>query len=291
MNHRLAILIQHIAPKLLITRMAGRLASCNKTWVSQRFIRWFIKKYNVNMQEARQPEPEAYANFNAFFTRELRQGARPLATADWVCPVDGMVSQIGPLNNGELIQAKGRTYSAAALLADAEKAAAFKNGHFATLYLSPRDYHRIHMPCDGKLLSMHHVPGDLYSVNPTTAEGVEGLFARNERLVCWFEGPFGPFSMVLVGATIVGSIGTVWSGIVTPPRRKSVQSWDYQSAAEPIVLRQGDEMGRFQLGSTVVMVFPEGPLHFNPTWQHGTPIQMGQVMAQTAVDGANSTAI
>lgn len=259
--------------------MAGRLANCTNTWVSQKFIRWFIEKYQVDMTEALHPDPASYANFNAFFTRQLKADARPIASADWICPVDGMVSQLGALKDGHLIQAKGRHYSAAALLADATKAAEFKNGHFATLYLSPRDYHRIHMPCDARLLSMHHVPGDLYSVNPTTAEGVDQLFARNERLVCWFEGAYGKFAMVLVGATIVGSIGTVWSGIVTPPRRKAVQNWDYQTEKEPIVLSQGQEMGRFQLGSTVVMIFPEGDLSFNPSWQHGTAIKMGQAMA------------
>lgn len=281
MNPRFAIALQHLAPKTCITQLAGRLANCKKTWFSQRFIRWFIDKYQVNMQEALHPEPSAYENFNAFFTRQLRPGIRPIAKADWVCPVDGMVSQCGPLANGELIQAKGRTYSAAALLADPEKAAGFKNGHFATLYLSPRDYHRIHMPCDGRLISMHHVPGDLYSVNPTTAEGVENLFARNERLVCWFEGPFGRFAMVLVGATVVGSIGTVWSGIVNTQRGKTIQSWNYENEATPITLEKGQEMGLFQLGSTVVMVFPEGPLVFNADWQHGQPIQMGELMAQS----------
>lgn len=281
MNDRIAIALQHIAPKLLLTQAAGKLAASTHPWVAQRFIRWFIGRYNVNMDEALNPDPASYRCFNEFFTRELKPGARPLAQTDWICPVDGMVSQLGPMQQGKLIQAKGRTYTAAALLADAQKAQAFENGYFATLYLSPRDYHRIHMPCDGRLLSMHHVPGDLYSVNPVTAEGVDNLFARNERLVCWFEGPFGEFAMVLVGATIVGSIGTAWHGIVAPPRSGvGIRSWDYRSAPEPVILKQGQEMGRFQLGSTVVMVMPASPAcQFNPQWQHGTPIQMGQVMA------------
>jgi phosphatidylserine decarboxylase len=282
-NDRLFILLQHLAPKEWLTHAAGRLASTDRPWVAQRFIRWFIQRYQVDMSEALHSDPAHYRDFNAFFTRELRPGVRPLSDAHWLCPVDGRVSQLGGIQQGQLIQAKGRSYSLSALLASPEQAEGFAQGHFATLYLSPRDYHRIHMPCDGRLLSMHHIPGDLFSVNPVTAEGVEGLFARNERLVCWFEGPFGRFAMVLVGATIVGSIATVWSGVVTPPRHsRTVRNWDYTCPnTAPICLAKGAEMGRFQLGSTVIMVMPgHAPLQFNPAWQAGQAIRMGEDMAQ-----------
>jgi phosphatidylserine decarboxylase len=192
--------------------------------------------------------------------------------------VDGAISQFGRIERDQIFQAKGHSYSTTALVGgDATLAAQFQDGHFATLYLSPRDYHRIHMPCDGVLRRMIYVPGDLFSVNPTTARGVPGLFARNERVVCVFDTPHGPFVQVLVGATIVGSMATVWHGQVNPPRPGRIWERSYDDGA--VRLRQGEEMARFLLGSTVVMLFPQGPLAFNPQWMPTGAIRMGEEMA------------
>ena len=281
MSDRLAVLPQHLLPKQALTRFAGWVAGARGGAATTALIRWFIKRYRVNMAEAAQADPAAYASFNEFFTRALRLGARPLATADLICPVDGAISQFGPIHDGRIFQAKGYDYSATALLGgDGALAAHFHGGHYATLYLSPKDYHRIHMPCAGRLLRMVHVPGELYSVNPTTARGVPGLFARNERVVCVFDAEQGPWVMVLVGATIVGSMATVWHGVVNSPRPGKLREWAYQDQA--IDLPRGAEMGRFLLGSTVVMLFPAGPLRFNPAWAPGGAIQMGQAMASRA---------
>nr|WP_255591528.1 MULTISPECIES: archaetidylserine decarboxylase [unclassified Acidovorax] len=266
-------------PKQALTTLAGKFASARLGGLTTSVIRRFVARYNVNMAEAANPDIASYASFNDFFTRALKPGARPLAQADLVCPVDGAISQFGPIAKDQIFQAKGHTYSTTALVGgDAAAAARFDNGHFATLYLSPRDYHRIHMPCAGELTRMVHVPGDLFSVNPTTARGVPGLFARNERVVCFFESAQGPFVLVLVGATIVGSMATVWHGQVNPPRPGTPRQWDY--AQGQVSLRQGEEMGRFLLGSTVVMLFPQGPLQFNPQWAPARPIQLGEAMAQ-----------
>ena len=282
MRDRLAVWLQYGLPKQALTRFAGRVARWQGGAASSALIRWFVGRYGVNMAEAAEPRPEAYASFNDFFTRALRPGARPLAAARLLSPVDGAISQFGAIKQGQLFQAKGHAYSATALVGgDAGLAAPFADGHFATLYLSPRDYHRIHMPCAGTLRRMLHVPGELFSVNPTTARGVPGLFARNERLVCLFDEPQGrPFVLVLVGATIVGSMATVWHGLVNPPRPGVVRDWRYDGA--PVALAQGAEMGRFLLGSTVVLLFPAGPLAFNPAWAPGGAIRMGQAMGQRA---------
>ena len=278
MSDRLAVLAQYLAPKQALTLFAGWVARARRGAVTTALIRWFIGRYGVNMAEAAQPDPAAYASFNEFFTRALRPDVRPLDGADLLCPVDGAISQFGAVQGGRIFQAKGHDYSATALLGgDAALAAHFHGGHFATLYLSPRDYHRIHMPCAGRLLRMVHVPGELFSVNPTTARGVPGLFARNERVVCVFDAEHGPWVMVLVGATIVGSMATVWHGVVNPPRPGTVREWGYLEQA--IDLPRGAEMGRFLLGSTVVMLFPAGPLRFNASWAPGGAIQMGQAMA------------
>nr|WP_246879376.1 archaetidylserine decarboxylase [Chromobacterium violaceum] len=273
------VLSQHILPKLALTRLAGRFAGWKGGGITTAAIRRFIARYNVDMGEAADSDPAAYATFNDFFTRALKPGVRPMADARLVCPVDGAVSQLGAIDSGRIFQAKGRDYSATALLAgDADLAARFADGHFATIYLSPRDYHRIHMPCAGRLLEMTYVPGDLYSVNPATARGVDRLFARNERVVCVFEDEQSqPFVMVLVGATIVGSMATVWHGVVNPPRRPAVEKWDYRG--QDIRLAKGEEMGRFLLGSTVVLLYPAGPLKFNPQWQAASPVRMGEAMA------------
>ncbi|KUM03864.1 phosphatidylserine decarboxylase [Chromobacterium subtsugae] len=279
MSERLFVLSQHVMPKLALTRFAGCVAGWKGGSLTTALIRRFIARYNVDMSEAQNSDPASYASFNDFFTRALKPGVRPLADARQVCPVDGAVSQLGAIDNGRIFQAKGRDYSATALLAgDAELAARFADGHFATIYLSPRDYHRIHMPCAGRLLEMTYVPGELYSVNPATARGVDRLFARNERVVCLFEDEQGqPFVMVLVGATIVGSMATVWHGVVNPPRRPALEKWDYRS--QDIRLAKGEEMGRFLLGSTVVLLYPAGPLRFNPQWQPASPVRLGEKMA------------
>ncbi|MEO8120601.1 MAG: archaetidylserine decarboxylase, partial [Rhodoferax sp.] len=218
MSDRLAVLPQYLLPKQAITKFAGLIAGARGGPLTTRLIAWFVGRYGVNMAEAADPDLASYATFNAFFTRALKVGARPLASADLICPVDGAISQFGPMAGDQLFQAKGHQYSSTALVGgDATLAARFEGGSFATLYLSPKDYHRIHMPCEGRLSRMIYVPGELFSVNPTTARGVPGLFARNERVVCVFESVRGPFVLVLVGATIVGSMATVWHGVVNPP--------------------------------------------------------------------------
>ncbi len=275
---RLAVAAQHLLPKQALTRVAGALAAGRAGAATTALIRWFIARYGVDMGEAAQPDPAAYASFNDFFTRALRADARPLAPTGLLCPVDGAISQFGRIQGDSIFQAKDHAYTASALLGgDSALAAHFHGGHFATLYLSPRDYHRIHMPCTGRLLRMVHVPGALYSVNPATARGIPGLFARNERVVCVFDGEHGPWVLVLVGATIVGSMATVWHGVVNPPRPGVPREWAYHD--EPIVLQRGAEMGRFLLGSTVVLLFPALPLAFNPAWACGGSIRMGQPMA------------
>ncbi len=280
MSDTLTALPQHLLPKQALTSLAGRLANAQAGGTTTALIRHFIDRYGVNMAEAADPDPAAYATFNDFFTRALKPGARPLAKADWICPVDGAISQFGRVEDGQIFQAKGHHYSATALVGgDAELAAQFREAHFATLYLSPKDYHRIHMPADGVLRRMVHVPGALYSVNPATARAVPGLFARNERVVCVFDGPRGPWVLVLVGATIVGSMATVWHGVVNPPRPGHLRAWDYAPGQH--VLRQGEEMGRFMLGSTVVLLLP-APLGFDPGWQPGGPVRLGEVMAFSA---------
>lgn len=278
-SDRLSVLPQYLLPKQALTQLMGYLANLQAGSTTTAVIRWFIQRYKVDMSEALNPDPAAYASFNAFFTRELRPDARPLAQADWICPVDGAVSQLGRIHGDQIFQAKGHNYSTQALVGgDAQLAAQFQDGNFATIYLSPRDYHRIHMPCAGRLLRMIHVPGDLFSVNPTTARGVPGLFARNERVVCVFEGPMGPFVMVLVGATIVGSMATIWHGVVNPPRPGKVRDWSY--ADQDIQLAQGAEMGRFLLGSTIVLLTPKSDLQFTSHWQATTPVRLGEAMAQ-----------
>ena len=260
-----------------MTWLAGKIANARAGSVTTRLIRWFVGRYAVNMDEAADPDICSYQSFNEFFTRALRADARPLAAADFICPVDGAISQFGSIEKDHIFQAKGHQYSTTALVGgDRELAAQFDDGSFATLYLSPKDYHRIHMPCNGRLMRMIHIPGTLFSVNPTTARGVPGLFARNERVICVFDSAQGPFVMALVGATIVGSMATTWHGVVNPPRSAQVREWSYD--AQQIVLKQGDEMGRFLLGSTVVMLFPKDRLHFNPVWAPVRAIRLGEAM-------------
>lgn len=282
---RLAVFPQYLLPKRALTAFAGLVAGARAGRITTGLIRWFIGKYGVNMSEAANPDITSYASFNEFFTRALRIGARPIADADFVCPVDGAISQFGSIDHDRIFQAKGHDYVTKALVGgDQALADQFLHGSFATIYLSPRDYHRIHMPCDGRLMRMIYVPGTLFSVNPVTARGVPGLFARNERVVCVFEGEHGPFVMVLVGATIVGSMQTVWHGVVNPPRLAAVREWRYDK--QHLALKKGEEMGRFLLGSTVVMLFPRDVLAFNKDWLAAGPVKLGESMA--AVTGRAS---
>jgi phosphatidylserine decarboxylase len=271
------VLPQYLIPKQALTTLMGRLAGARAGGLTTSVIRWFVARYGVNMSEAAEPDVARYPSFNEFFTRALREGARPLADSAFLCPVDGAISQFGSIAHDRIFQAKGHHYTTAALLGgDTRLAAQFDNGSFATLYLSPRDYHRIHMPCDGVLQRMVHVPGALFSVNPTTARGVPGLFARNERVVCVFESACGPFALVLVGATIVGSMATAWHGVVNPPRPGTIREWRY--APDAVRIGRGEEMGRFLLGSTVVLLFPHDSIAFDSAWAPGGAVRMGEAM-------------
>ncbi|HIF9166882.1 TPA: archaetidylserine decarboxylase [Photobacterium damselae] len=276
--------LQYCAPKHALTRLAGKLASWKGGKLTTAVIRWFIKQYKIEMAEARNPDPAAYATFNDFFVRELKDGARPINDdANIICfPADACVSQLGPIKEGRLFQAKGHYFDTRELVGgDNELAERFTDGSFATLYLSPSDYHRVHMPCDGTLRQMIYIPGDLFSVNPLTAENVPNLFARNERVVCVFDTDFGPMIQILVGATIVGSIETVWAGTVTPPTGPSIRRWDYAPTGETsVVLKKGQEMGRFKLGSTVINLFSKDAVHFVESLQSGTVTRMGQPYAE-----------
>jgi len=276
-SERLAVLLQYLLPKQALTVFAGKVAGARGGKFTTKLIRWFVGRYKVNMAEAANPDIQSYSTFNEFFTRALRSDSRPLVQADFVCPVDGAISQFGTIEKDQLFQAKGHRYSTTALVGgDRELAEQFQDGSFATIYLSPRDYHRIHMPCDGRLTRMIYVPGDLFSVNPVTARGVPGLFARNERVVCVFDSAQGPFVLTLVGATIVGSMATVWHGVVNPPRSREVREWKYDD--QTILLKKGDEMGRFLLGSTVVMLFKKDVLQFNLQWAPAIGVRMGELM-------------
>jgi phosphatidylserine decarboxylase len=277
-SNRLAVTPQYLLPKRVLTVLAGKIANLRGGALTHALIRRFVAKYGVDMSEAADPRIESYATFNDFFTRALRDGVRPIAAAPFVCPVDAAVSQFGPIEHDQIFQAKGHSYSTRALVGgDQALAHLFDHGHFATLYLAPRDYHRIHMPCEGRLKRMIYIPGDLFSVNPLTARHVPSLFARNERVVCFFETAYGPFINVLVGATIVGSVATVWHGVVNPPRTRDIREWRYDD--QNIVLPQGAEMGRFLLGSTVVMLFPKNVLTFVGDWAPSRSVRLGEAMA------------
>lgn len=273
---KLFILFQTIVPQHLLSRCTGALAELrHPIWLKDWIIRQFIRSFAVDMTEAAEPDYTRYACFNDFFTRPLRDGARPLAAADILCPADGAISQLGAISNGLLVQAKGRYFSAEELLGgDAVRAAQFNGGQFATIYLSPKDYHRVHMPVAGRLTATCYIPGQLFSVNGVTADNVDRLFARNERLVCYFETEHGPMAMILIGAMVVAGIETVWSGRVAPPPRQPV-SVDYINLPEPVQLDQGEEMGRFLLGSTVIVLFPEDVVAWDAGYHSGAATRMG----------------
>ncbi|WP_435248358.1 archaetidylserine decarboxylase [Vibrio sp. nBUS_14] len=287
--------LQYWIPQHGLTRLVGKLASAKAGGLTTAIINWFIKQYKVNMDEAMHSDPKHFKTFNEFFVRELKEDMRPIAEGDSVIvhPADARVSQFGPMTDGQLIQAKNHNYSARELLGgDAALADEFKDGEFATLYLSPSDYHRVHMPCDGTLRQMIYVPGDLFSVNPLTAENVPNLFARNERVVCIFDTEFGPMAQVLVGATIVGSIEQVWAGTITPPRGNSVYKWDYPAQGDKfIILKKGEEMGRFKLGSTVINLFAKDAIKFDDTMQNGEKTVLGTPFAHIAGKDVETEAV
>lgn len=273
------IALQHVLPQHALSRLAGKFAASRRPWLRDWLIRRFVAAYGVDLGEAARGIGQ-FTSFNDFFTRELKPGARPLADAGQfiLSPADGAVSQLGPIAGGRIIQAKGRDYSVAEILAcGPEEAARFEGGRFMTIYLSPRDYHRVHMPAGGNLQTTSYVPGDLYSVNVATAAGVDRLFARNERLACRFDGPDGHFASVMVGAMIVAGIDTVWPNTFRTHASAPVHE-DFAGAGHSFAA--GDEMGRFYLGSTVVLVFEPGRIEWLDTFKPGDPLRMGQAIAQ-----------
>lgn len=276
---KLFALLQLVLPHHLVSRLVGYMARSEVPFVKNNFIKVFLNRFDINMSEAAQEDPYAYDNFNAFFTRALKDGARPIDSdpRSVVSPADGAISQLGPILGSDVLQAKGRHYSLYELLGgDSALAAEFTNGSFATVYLSPKDYHRVHMPFTGTLREMIYVPGRLFSVNQATTRQIADLFARNERAVCVFDTEHGPMVVILVGAMIVAGIETVFSGPVTPLAR-SVQRTRYAlNEKGPIVLTKGDELGRFYLGSTAILLFPEGKASFNSSLAADSPVRMGE---------------
>ncbi len=278
----LFVMSQYLAPQKFISRSAGRLAECKIPSIKNTFIERFVEHYGVNMAEAEVEDPRAYAHFNDFFTRALKADARPVNQDESVIvsPVDGAVSQLGKIERGQIFQAKGQSFNVTELLGgDAALAQSFMGGDFATIYLSPKDYHRIHMPLKGTLREMVHIPGKLFSVNPATAEKVPSLFARNERVAAIFDTEAGPMAMVLVGAMIVASIETVWSGLVAPAQN-NVKHFQYGDSQAAVCLDKGEEMGRFKLGSTVVLLFPEGKTNFETSMAAESVVRMGERFGQ-----------
>lgn len=276
----LFIVCQYLVPQHLLSRVVGKIAECRWRWVKNTFISWFVRRYGVNMQEAAETEPLKYSDFNAFFTRALKPDARPIDEQKdtIICPADGAISQLGPIRKGRLFQAKFQYFDLIELLGgDQAIAEPFQNGQFATIYLSPKDYHRVHMPLTGKLKTMVYIPGDLFSVNGVTAENVPRLFARNERAVCIFDTEIGPMAMVLVGAMIVAGIETVWAGQVAPIKRE-IRTQHYAGRRKPINLKKGEEMGRFKLGSTVILLFGPQVMQWLDNYQAGSATRLGEVL-------------
>ena len=278
---RAKVAFQYIMPQLYLTQFAGWFAQQKWGAVTHFVIKVFAKKYNVDMSEAKKENFSDYESFNQFFIRELKEDARKINENPTVLclPADGRVSQIGHIDDDRLLQAKGHFFSLSDLLAgDEELVNTFKNGEFATIYLSPRDYHRVHMPCDATLRKMIYVPGDLFSVNPFLAEHVPNLFARNERVICVFDTAFGPMVQILVGATITASMSTVWAGVINPPRTGEIKVWTYQED-NAIKLTKGQEMGAFQLGSTVINLFPANSVTLAEHLEVDVPVRMGEILA------------
>ncbi|MBT0719941.1 phosphatidylserine decarboxylase [Rosenbergiella collisarenosi] len=291
MLDKLKLGINAVLPKKQLTELAGWGASRQAGWLTKAVIDLFVWYYKVNMQEAAKPDTGSYRSFNEFFARPLKDGARMIdhAANILVQPADGAVSQCGRIDENQIFQAKGHYYTLEALLAgNEERAQHFYNGQFVTTYLAPRDYHRVHMPCNGILREMVYVPGDLYSVNPLTAQNIPNLFARNERVICYFDTDMGPMVQILVGATIVGSIETTWAGTITPPREGVIQRWHYPQADEKgaIILLKGQEMGRFKLGSTVINLFAPNQVRLSEALEAQAPTRLGQPLAEIIADEA-----
>lgn len=277
------VLLQYLLPHHALSRVVGWATRVRVRWFKNALIRGFVRGYRPDMSTAAQADPTSYGSFNEFFTRALRVGTRPLANSQThiLCPVDGTISELGKIDDNRILQAKGRYYSVADLLAgNAEWATGFVGGEFATIYLAPYNYHRIHMPANGTLRESWFVPGRLFSVNRTTAESVPRLFARNERVVCLFECEFGPLAVVLVGALNVGSMDTVWHGNVAPRRPRSVQRLPSTSLLTTASARAGDELGRFNMGSTVVLLLPPGACRWRPDLRSGSTVRMGESLAE-----------
>ena len=280
LSDRIKAWLQYPLPQHGISRLTHRLTRIESPGFKDWAIRDFVRRFGVDMSEAAEPDVTTYQTFNAFFTRSLRAGVRPIATetAAVASPVDGTVSQLGKIEDGRIFQAKGQGFSALELLGgDAETAALFKDGEFATLYLSPKDYHRIHMPVSAGLRKMLHVPGRLFSVNPPTTRAVPRLFARNERVACLFDTDAGPMALVMVGAMNVASIETVWAGVVTPPQGRSVRTWNYKSGE--FRLEKGAEAGRFNMGSTVILLFAKDRVRWEADYGPGSVVRMGRRLA------------
>ena len=282
---RLRNLPQYLLPQRLLTRSVYTLTRIRNPWFKNRLIKAFIKLFKVDMSEAENPDPFSYPDFNRFFTRALRADARPFAAGDaLLCPVDGAVSQAGAIKDDVVFQAKGRDFSLGQLLGSEQRARFFHDGSFATLYLSPRDYHRIHMPIKGQLKEMVHIPGKLFSVSPLTTRMVPNLFARNERVITLFETALGPMALVLVGAINVASIETVWAGTITPPLASKLRHWTYPAAGQEdaVILERGAEMGRFNMGSTVIVLFAKNAVRWDPAIRAAAEIRMGQKLGERA---------
>lgn len=270
---------QYLLPHHALSQLMAKLTHCENPLWKNCFIKLIIKLYGVNMAEAKYENLDHYPSFNHFFTRELKADARPICPASnsIASPADGVISQSGQIENGQIFQAKGHSYTALELLGgDTERAAAFSNGNFATIYLSPKDYHRLHMPLNGTLREMIHIPGRLFSVNQATVSNVPNLFARNERVACIFDTDAGPMALILVGAIFVSSVETVWHGVVTPPTLSEARSWDYQD--QTLQLAKGDEMGRFNMGSTIIVLFGENQTAWNDTLIAGQAVKLGEAI-------------
>jgi len=281
---RIRSALQHLLPQHLLTWLMHRLSYCHVVWLKNMLIRTIARVYRIDWSEAASDELRTYPNFNAFFTRPLKPGSRPMDTSgqSLLCPSDGFISQSGAITDGQLLQAKGHTYATRDLLADDAAVAGLQQGEFLTVYLSPRDYHRVHMPAAGVLRRMIHVPGRLYSVAPYTVQNVSGLFTRNERVISIFNGLHGEFAVVLVGAMLVGSMATVWHGTVNPPRARAIRSYDYTDST--VHLGQGEQMGHFNMGSTVILLLPPGMTRLDDSLVTGQPVRVGQSIGRLLAD-------
>jgi phosphatidylserine decarboxylase len=280
LGERIFATFQSLLPTRAISAFMFHVAQIRARAFKNALMRWFMHKYAVELGEAEFSSIQDYEHFNAFFTRALKPGVRPQPSAANLlsCPVDGTISQLGPIRQWELFQAKGHAYSAIDLLADEQLAHSFCNGTFATIYLAPHNYHRVHMPCAGRLRSWAYIPGRLFSVNPGTARTVPALFARNERMVAVFDTAFGPLAVVMVGAIVVGGIETIWNGRLTPPHLRNARPTYYQPM-HPVTLERGDELGRFHLGSTVILLAPPGALNWSALLSAGREVRLGEPLA------------